>query len=143
MNAANVRAFQIAAEQPVDAKFQLGRGSIQLTNRRAAMILSEFREVVSAIGALQAALVQKRGPEFIKEKIAHLIKELNDLKYTCDGFGVTFGIDMDAAYQLVHESNMTKAFPDGTFHKDAEGKVIKGPNYREPDLSALVPEVAA
>ncbi len=137
MSASNVRAFHAAAGQPVDMPLQAGNGSIKLMNTRALMIVEEFREVVSAISSLQAALVQKRGPEYIAERIAHLRKELADLKYVTNGFGVTFGFPVEADDQLVHESNLTKANPDGTFTKDDNGKVVKSALYREPVFPAL------
>jgi hypothetical protein len=45
---------------------------------------------------------------------------------------VTMGIDLDEAVRLVHASNMTKS------GVDSDGKVTKGPNYVEPNMSPAV-----
>jgi len=42
------------------------------------------------------------------------------------------------AFQLVHQSNMSKLGTDGKPIFREDGKVLKGPNYRAPDLSGLV-----
>jgi predicted HAD superfamily Cof-like phosphohydrolase len=42
------------------------------------------------------------------------------------------------AFQRVHESNMSKLGEDGKPILREDGKVLKGPNYRKPDLTDLV-----
>ena len=42
------------------------------------------------------------------------------------------------AFQLVHQSNMSKLGTDGKPIFREDGKVLKGPNYKAPDLSDLV-----
>jgi|TARA_R110000796_G_scaffold30266_4_gene80981 hypothetical protein len=42
------------------------------------------------------------------------------------------------AFQLVHQSNMSKLGTDGKPIFREDGKVLKGPNYKAPDLSFLV-----
>jgi hypothetical protein len=50
-----------------------------------------------------------------------------------------FGWDtIEEAVRLVHESNMTKLGEDGKPVKREDGKILKGPNYKAPDLTALV-----
>lgn len=52
-----------------------------------------------------------------------------EMAYTLSGMDVL----KDRAYDIVHESNMTKE-PS----RDGSGKVLKGDNYRAPSLSALL-----
>jgi hypothetical protein len=47
---------------------------------------------------------------------------------------------VDKVFNLVHEANMNKKFPDGTFHKNDEGKIIKPPNWVEPNVVEEVAE---
>lgn len=61
----------------------------------------------------------------------HQAKELADLVFTLAGYALAVGIDLDVAFRLVAESNMTKE-PTPT------GKVRKGAAYVEPDLSAAL-----
>ena len=42
------------------------------------------------------------------------------------------------AFKRVHESNMSKLDDNGKPIKREDGKVLKGPNYKAPDLSDLV-----
>lgn len=67
----------------------------------------------------------------------NLAKELADLKYVTYGTDAAFGIDADRVYAEVHDSNMSKLGPNGEVLRREDGKVLKGPNYREPSLSFL------
>ena len=42
------------------------------------------------------------------------------------------------AFHRVHQSNMSKLDDNGKPIRRADGKVLKGPNYKAPDLSDLV-----
>jgi hypothetical protein len=42
------------------------------------------------------------------------------------------------AFYRVHESNMSKLGEDGKPIKREDGKILKGPNYKEPDLTDLL-----
>ena len=62
------------------------------------------------------------------------LKEMCDVIYVIKGTAVSFGMDLDKAYDLVHKSNMSK-FP---FTKDDSGKVMKGKNYKPPVLEECI-----
>jgi predicted HAD superfamily Cof-like phosphohydrolase len=68
-----------------------------------------------------------------KQKVA---KELADRLYVLYGDAVAYGIDIDNVFDAVHISNMSK-LTDGVAVKRPDGKVIKGPNYKPPNLSFL------
>lgn len=89
---------------------------------------------------------------------------LADLIYVAYGMALEFGIDLDRVIEEVHRSNMTKLFtpaeaagavlPEGgyflpTFDPEgerkrmlvgyrADGKVLKGPRFEEPDLYGVL-----
>jgi predicted HAD superfamily Cof-like phosphohydrolase len=65
----------------------------------------------------------------------HIAKELADVVYVAYGTALVYGIDLDLAIERVHESNMSK-FDGAVFRED--GKVLKGPNYRQPDLTGVL-----
>jgi predicted HAD superfamily Cof-like phosphohydrolase len=44
------------------------------------------------------------------------------------------GVDLDGIFRVVHEANMAKRFPDGTFHRREDGKVLKPDGWKEPDI---------
>ena len=63
---------------------------------------------------------------------------LTDILYVVYGAGHAFGIDLDDCFHEVHSSNMTKLGEDGRPIYREDGKVMKGPNYREPDLDKFI-----
>ena len=70
----------------------------------------------------------------------NLVKELSDLVFVCYQFAAAFNIDLDEAMFRVMDSNMSKLDEQGKPIYREDGKVLKGPNYRAPDLSVCVPE---
>lgn len=60
---------------------------------------------------------------------------LTDLLYVVYGAGHSYGIDLDRCFREVHRSNMSKLGKDGKPIRNEAGKVMKGPDYSEPDLS--------
>lgn len=64
-----------------------------------------------------------------------------------DALGVLAVIDkhgvspefVDRAFELVHQSNMSKVDDNGNPIRDLEtGKIQKGPNYKAPDIEAMI-----
>ena len=70
--------------------------------------------------------------------IIEVADALTDLLYVVYGAGHAFGIDLDACFEEVHASNMSKLGPDGyPIYRD-DGKVLKGPDFFEPDLEKIL-----
>ena len=65
---------------------------------------------------------------------------LSDLLYVVYGAGHSFGIDLDDCFAEVHRSNMSKLGEDGKPIYREDGKVLKGPNFSEPDLERVMYE---
>ena len=65
---------------------------------------------------------------------------LTDLLVVVYGAGHAFGIDLNECFKEVHRSNMSKLGEDGKPIYREDGKVLKGPNYSEPDLKGIVNE---
>lgn len=70
----------------------------------------------------------------------NLLKEASDLLYVLLGTLVALGVadKFEEAFKRVHESNMSKLGDDGKPVYREDGKVLKGPNYKAPDLGDLV-----
>lgn len=66
-------------------------------------------------------------------------KELADLDYVIHGTAQRPCINMQAAVEAVHASNMSKVGPDGKFVEREDGKILKGPHYFEPDMRVAFP----
>ena len=134
--------FITAMEQPKGVDISEGEQGGVLS-MRLCLIREEAEEVEDAVCLLadkvfNAELLGIDMTEEIKAAKAALLKELCDLQYVLSGFAVTFGLPFDEAFKRVHESNMSKLGPDGNPVYREDGKVLKGPNYKKPDLSDLV-----
>ena len=63
---------------------------------------------------------------------------LTDILYVTYGAGHAFGINLDQCFKEVQRSNMSKLGEDGKPIYRDDGKVLKGPNYFEPDLKSVL-----
>ena len=63
---------------------------------------------------------------------------LTDILYVTYGAGAAFGIDLDKCFEEVHYSNMSKLDRDGRPIYREDGKILKGPDYFEPNLEKIV-----
>ena len=63
---------------------------------------------------------------------------LTDILYVTYGAGHAFGINLDACFQEVQNSNMSKLGENGKPIYNDAGKVMKGPNYFKPNLNKLI-----
>lgn len=63
---------------------------------------------------------------------------LADIVYVAYGTSLVYGIALDEVLDEVHASNMTKLGADGRPVRRADGKVLKGPDYRPPDIAAVL-----
>lgn len=93
---------------------------------RLALIEEEMAEVKEAL---------EEGTD-----IEHIAKELADLLYVTYGCAIAYGINLDLAFTLVHDSNMTKLV-DGKPIKNKAGKIIKPDTYKDPDMSGILDAV--
>ena len=66
------------------------------------------------------------------------LKELADLVYVCYQYAENMNWFLDEALHRVHESNMSKLGEDGKPIYREDGKVLKGPNYKPPNLTDLI-----
>lgn len=108
-------------------------------NLRIDLIAEELSELVEACGGKFDYRFTL--PEFPKIDIVGVSDALTDLRYVLYGAFSTFGLikHFDALFEEVHESNMSKFNEDGSACIDSEtGKIMKGPNYRQPDLARIL-----
>ena len=63
---------------------------------------------------------------------------LTDILYVTYGAGHSFGINLDDCFEEVQRSNMSKLDKDGKPIYNDYGKVLKGPDYFEPNLKKFV-----
>ena len=114
--------------------------------------ISHFGFIKKKLWDMQLALIDEESKEFFEaadELFADpedpdlrlaLVKELSDLVFVCYQFAAAYSIDLDEAMFRVFESNMSKLDKDGKPIYRADGKVLKGPDYKAPNLSTCVPQ---
>jgi len=114
--------------------------------------ISRFGFIKKQLWDMQVGLINEESSEFLEaaeELYADpenpdlreaLVKELSDLVFVCYQFAAAFNIDLDEAMFRVFESNLTKLDDSGQPIFRDDGKVLKGPNYKAPDLSTCVPQ---
>ena len=90
---------------------------------RLKLILEEYEELETAVE---------------EQHLVGIADALTDILYVTYGAGHAFGINLDECFEEVHESNMSKLGPDGKPIYRDDGKVMKGPDYREPDLRKVL-----
>ena len=77
--------------------------------------------------------------EAMKTKnLIEIADALTDILYVTYGAGCAYGIDLDKCFKEVQRANMSKLGKDGKPIFNDKGKVMKGPNYTEPNLKQFV-----
>jgi len=75
----------------------------------------------------------------IKAKdLKEIADALTDILYVTYGAGYAYGINLDKCFKEVQRANMSKLGDDGKPIYNEKGKVMKGPNYLEPNLKQFV-----
>jgi len=92
--------------------------------------------------ALRVELIEEELSE-LKEGIKNgdiieIADALTDILYVTYGAGHTFGINLDKCFAEVQRSNMSKLGKDGKPIYREDGKILKGENYSEPNLSDCI-----
>jgi predicted HAD superfamily Cof-like phosphohydrolase len=138
MNYQKVREFMIAFGQSLDINILPATASkIEVLRLREALIEEETHELYSAIVKYVDGHTKSDNDEIGKAAI-EIVDALTDLLYVTYGAFAAFGINADKAFEIVHRSNMTKLGEDGKPVYRQDGKVLKGPQYKPPDLEPLI-----
>ena len=120
-----VREFHKKMELAIDQPY-----SKELMNFRLRLIFEEIQELASAALDIETTTNTEERNVMMQD----LLKEMCDVVYVIKGMAVSFGMDFDKAFELVHKSNMSNL----PVIKDANGKVQKGLNYEPPILEGLI-----
>lgn len=120
------KAMEVAVSEPY---------SVNLLELRQRLLHEEMKELDVEFNSLIEEL-QKTGKTNHETRV-RMLKELADLQYVLSGMVVALGLPMQEAFKRVHQSNMSKLV-DGKPLKRADGKFLKGPNYKPPFLDDLL-----
>jgi predicted HAD superfamily Cof-like phosphohydrolase len=117
---------------------------------KVGTFMKTFGQEVKTKPSLSSDKINKLRIDLIKEELEELTEAmqkkdllevadaLTDILYVTYGAGHAFGINLDACFNEVQNSNMSKLGKDGKPIYNVSGKVMKGPNYFKPDLSKYV-----
>lgn len=91
---------------------------------------------------LRLDLLEEEWEEYLKAEeendLVEIADALADIIYIAYGTAVAYGLPMDRVFNEVHSSNMSKLGADGRPLRRADGKVMKGPNFRPPDIETIL-----
>lgn len=73
-----------------------------------------------------------------KGDLINLAQELADLIYVVYGAALEYGIPLDEVIAEVHGANMSKLDADGSVLRRSDGKILKGANYKAPDIEKIL-----
>jgi len=127
----SVQAFHEIYEQPVGTMTfypvpgeEMFDGGLEADSHRLQFRIDLIKEEVEELDEADTAI--------------QALDALADIVYVCFGMAIEAGWDLDKAIQRVHQSNLSKLGEDGKPIYNDVGKVMKGPNYRRPQLGDLV-----
>ena len=91
---------------------------------------------------LRLDLIEEESTELLRSVLSRDIvgvaDALADLLYVVIGAALEFGIPLDSVVHEVHQSNMSKLDENGKPIYREDGKVLKGPNFFEPDIKGAM-----
>ena len=117
--------FRKLMGQPINA---FGPSTLMMQQR---LISEEYQEFLEAHCECNEYIQNKRSREAC-------LKELTDLVYVAYQYAAAAGWNLDEALTRVHKSNLSKLDDDLKPIKRADGKILKGPNYKPASLIDLV-----
>jgi len=124
---------------------------------KMTLIAEEFAELVEAVYGHEAGAIIEEG--WLKAQkaddgtrdVVEAADALGDLVYVIEGLNIEAGIPADKIFDEIHASNMSKlddegnpVLSDGVTPAKHDGKVkpfgkiLKGDNYFDPDLEAII-----
>ena len=107
---------------------QIVRGRPEFPDNKTMML--RFDLIKEELNELDQAMKEKN----LKE----IADALTDILYVTYGAGCAYGIDLDKCFKEVQRANMSKLGGDGKPIFNEKGKVMKGPNYKEPNLKQFI-----
>lgn len=116
---------------------------VKAFHRTYGLPISESPNIIPADRFnLRLSLIEEELAEFVYAAINNDIVEvadaLGDLLYVVIGAALEYGIPLDEVVDEIHASNMSKLGVDGKPIYRSDGKVLKGINYKEPDIKGVL-----
>ena len=110
-------------------------------NMRMSLIAEEFAELMGAVyGPRARAIIEAATAEAVaadegERDDIEAADALADLVYVVYGMDIESGMNLDSVLAEVQASNLSKLMPDGSVKLREDGKVLKGPNFFQPNIA--------
>lgn len=117
----------LAFHQAFGRQVQAMPSTESVSNETAALNL---RLIAEELDELRQAVAEN--------DIVEMAHALGDLLYVVTSAALVYGIDLDAVFEEIQRSNMSKLGTDGRPVLREDGKILKGPDFFEPDLAAVL-----
>ncbi|RZJ29341.1 MAG: hypothetical protein EOO48_07725 [Flavobacterium sp.] len=101
-----------------------------------------------AVNMLRFNLMKEENEEYLEavmnDDLVEIADALGDMLYILCGTIISHGLQhkIEAVFDEIQGSNMSKLGQDGKPIYREDGKVMKGPNYFKPDFTAILTETA-
>lgn len=103
--------------------------------------LKEYCDLIYVFIGLELVSYDELGLLTPDDEVTHITKLVGRVERALTEGHERYGEETTAiAFTRVHNSNMSKLDDNGKPIKREDGKVMKGPNYKAPDLTDLVKE---
>ena len=138
-----VEEFHKAFGHPVETAPTLG--TVELRILRTKLLIEEVLELATAFGlnvvcnvidGVQHVAIEEN--KNLVPNVVEIADGLGDIRYVTDGANLCFGLPAEEILAEIHRSNMSKLGEDGKPIYREDGKVLKGPNYFEPDIAKII-----
>tara|TARA_B110001452_G_scaffold71379_1_gene57640 strand:+ start:766 stop:1137 length:372 start_codon:yes stop_codon:yes gene_type:complete len=118
--------------------------------KKVKIFMQTFGQEVKTKPSFSTDKINKLRYDLIKEELDELkvalenkdflevADALTDILYVTYGAGHAFGIDLDACFEEVQNSNMSKLGDNKKPIYNKAGKVMKGPKYFKPNLTKFI-----
>ena len=110
-------------------------------NMRMSLIAEEFAELMGAVygprarAVIEAATAEAVAADEGERDVIEAADALADLVYVVYGMAIESGMNLDSVLAEVQASNLSKLMPDGSVKLREDGKVLKGPNFFQPNIA--------
>lgn len=120
----------------------------ELILERWALISEEFVEFATEWLGLQETALPARLRTMLRtftawvnvdrHDTAAAMGEASDLMYVLYGAAVNVGAELDWAFEITHDSNMSKVGEGGIVAKNGDGKILKPPGHAAPNYDVVL-----
>lgn len=137
-----VRVFHATYELPIaTGPAEVDRDRVHM---RMALVTEELVELIAAVygeraaARVDAAITAAVADDDGNRDTVGAADALGDLVYVIYGMALECGIPLPAVLAEIQASNLSKLDADGRPILRADGKVLKGPGYRPPDVAGVL-----